>query len=157
MNSRCFIANPAPRYSQPERKRFPVQVQGIGCPSWVIRDWGEMTADQAISGITRLLPVLACNQKSCCANAGLTADDRDELVRQGDNSVCCLGRMEGRMEMRAVQPCHRPIPPPCLGGRMIMDCRGLNEARRHMIPVGKLYDVFEPFDREPRQPDFELR
>jgi hypothetical protein len=40
---------------------------------------------------------------------------------------------------------------------MIMDCRGLNEANRHMIPVGKLYDVFEPFDREPRQPDFELR
>jgi hypothetical protein len=26
-----------------------------------------------------------------------------------------------------------------------------------MIPVGKLYDVFEPIDREPWQPAFELR
>jgi hypothetical protein len=33
------------------------------CLSWVIRDWVETTADQAISGIPRLRPVLAMQPK----------------------------------------------------------------------------------------------
>jgi hypothetical protein len=90
-------------------------------------------------------------------NTGLTPDPRDELVRHCDDSVCCLGWMEGRMKMHAVQPYHRPIPPTCLGGRMIVDCRGLNEASRDMIPFGKLDEVVEPFDRKSRQPALELR
>jgi hypothetical protein len=39
------------------------------CPGWVIRDWGETTADQAISGRPRLLPVLAMQPKNrMCQN-----------------------------------------------------------------------------------------
>jgi hypothetical protein len=37
MNSRRFIANPAPDILNPNVSDFSVQIQGIGCPSGVNR------------------------------------------------------------------------------------------------------------------------
>jgi len=44
---------------------FPTPRGATGrCLSWVIRDWSETTADQAIFGIPQLLPVLAMQPKN---------------------------------------------------------------------------------------------